>query len=421
MRTGILIISVLLAGNLTAQQRLDLQLCQQLARENAPRLGDAELIRQMGELKLDQAGISWFPSLDLNGKATYQSDVVELALGDLPFELSMPEVPHDQYGVNLDVKQNIYDGGMSGKRKSYEEALTAADLQQVEVDLYGLKGKVNAYYFPVLILQENYRNLEIHMENLEAREESVRTAVENGAVLESELKVILVEKLKNHQRMLEVNSQKRALLDALEVLCGLELEDSVRLELPEFELSEPGDLNRPEHLFFDLKTASLEAGKELAGSKRMPVLYAFGQTGYGKPGYNMLSDDWDFYYMVGAGLKWNIWDWNSTKKDKQVLTYRQEVLQNRRQTFDQELESRLVQEAERMEQYRQTMEIEEEVLALQEEISASAANKLAHGTLTASDYITELNKESVARIRLVTNQIKLMQATASYLVIQGNL
>ena len=45
----------------------------------------------------------------------------------------------------------------------------------------------------------------------------------------------------------------------------------------------------------------MEAGKELVGKRRMPVLYAFGQTGYGKPGYNMLSDEWDFYYLVGAG------------------------------------------------------------------------------------------------------------------------
>lgn len=421
MKTRLCLMGLLLTAGISAQQHLSLEQCQQMARENAPRLNDAELIRQMGDLRTDQAGLSWYPSLNLNGKATYQSDVVEFALEGMPFEISMPEVPHDQYGLNLDLRQNIYDGGMSGKRKSYEEALTAAELQQLEVDLYGIKGRVNAYYFPVLILQENYRNLELHQENLSAREQSMESAVNNGAILESELKVIRVEKLKNRQRMMEVQSQKRALLDALEVLCALEIEDSARLELPDFEISEPGVLNRPEHLLFDLRDASLEAGKELAGSKRMPVLYAFGQTGYGKPGYNMLSAEWDFYYLVGAGLHWNIWDWSSTKKEKQVLGYRQQVLQNRRQSFDQEIRSLLVQEAERIEQFRRSIIIEEEVLGLQEEISAAAATKLAGGTLTASDYITELNKESMSRIRLVTNRVQLMKSMANYLVIQGNL
>jgi len=372
MRTTIIALSLLLTAGLQAQQSLSLVQCQQMARENAPRLRDAEVIRGMGE-------------------------------------------------VNLDIKQNLYDGGMTGRRKTFEEAQTAADLQQVEVDLYGIKGRVNAYYFPVLVLQENFKNLEIHMENLDAREQSMQSAVDQGALLESELKIIQVEKLKNHQRMLELESQKRALLNALEVLCGMEIEDSVYLELPDFELSGQGELNRPEHLLFDLKHNSLEAGKELAGSKRMPVLYAYGQTGYGKPGYNMMSGDWDHYYMVGAGLHWNIWDWNSTKKDQQVLSYKQQVLQNQRRSFDQELEGRLVQEEEKIEQFRQTMLIEEEVLGLQEEISAAAATRLAQGTMTATEYITELNKESMARIRLVSYRVQLMQAMAAYLLIQGNL
>ncbi len=421
MRIQIIILSLLLSGSLQAQQSLSLVQCQQLVRENAPRLKDQDVIRQMGEVKMDQAGLSWFPSLDLNGKLTYQSDVVEIALSGSPIAIEFPEVPHDQYGMNLDIRQNLYDGGLAGRRKSLEEAQTAADLQQVEVDLYGLKGSMNAYYFSVLILQENYKNLEIHMDNLDAREQSMQTAVDQGALLESELKVIQVEKLKNYQRMLEVGSQKRALLDAMEVLCGLEIQDSVYLELPNFELADSGKLNRPEHLLFELKHSSLEAGKELVGSKRMPVLYAYGQTGYGKPGYNMMSGEWDFYYMVGAGLHWNIWDWNATRKDKQVLSYRQQVLQNQRQSFDQHLESLLVQEEEKIERYRQTMLIEEEVLGLQEEISAAAATKLAHGTMTATDYITELNKESIARIRLVSHRVQLMQAMATYLVIQGNL
>jgi len=375
----------------------------------------------MGELKLEQAGISWFPTLELNGRASYQSDVVELSLEGLPVAVEFPEVPHDQYGLNLDVRQNLYDGGISGKRKSYEEALTAADLQQLEVDLYGLKGKVNRYYFPVLVLQENHRNLEIHLENLEARELSMQTAVEQGALLESELKVIRVEKLKIRQKFVEVSARKRALLDALEVLCGLELSDSVQLVLPVLDPEASEGLNRPEHRLFDLRHATLEAGKELAGSRRMPVLYAYGQTGYGLPGYNMISADWDFYYMVGAGLHWKIWDWNSTRKDKQVLSYRQELLQNQRRSFNQELQSLLVQEANRIDQHQKTMEIEEQILALQEEISASAAVKLENGTLTASDYIIELNKESQARIRLSTSRVQMIQATANYLDIQGNL
>ena len=142
---------------------------------------------------------------------------------------------------------------------------------------------------------------------------------------------------------------------------------------------------------FDLKDMSMEAGKELVGKKRMPVLYAFGQTGYGKPGYNMMSGEWDSYYMVGAGLKWKIWDWNKTSREKQVIGYQQQILQNQRTSFDREIESLMVQEEVKIEQYRKTMEVDQQVLELQNKISLQAAVNLDHGTITATDYVTELN------------------------------
>jgi hypothetical protein len=153
----------------------------------------------------------------------------------------------------------------------------------------------------------------------------------------------------------------------------------------------------------------------------MPILYAYGQSGYGKPGYNLMSSRWDFYYMVGAGLKWNIWDWSTTSREKQVIANQQQMLQNQRAAFDKEIGSLLVQEEARIEQYRQYMELEVQVLQLREEISANAASKFSNGTITATEYITELNKESLARISLATHEILLEQSITNYLTIQGNL
>jgi len=392
-----------------------------MARENAPRLKDLNIIQQMGEVNLDQAGSSWYPSLELNGKFSYQSDVVTVALTDPSIPAEFPEVPHDQYGLNLDISQNLYDGGISKGMKDYELALMAANLQQVEVDLYKVKGKVNQFYFAILLLQEKRKSLEIHLENLQARFEAVQTAVENGTLLETELDVIEVEKLKVKQSLIEVDSRKRSYAGALALLCGKRIDDNMVLEYPDFDAPVNDAVLRPELRLFELKDKSMEAGKELAGKKRMPILYAFGQAGYGKPGYNMLSGEWDTYYMVGAGLKWKIWDWNTTSREKQLIGYQQQILQNQRTSFDREIESLMVQEEARIEQYRKTMEVDEQVLELQKKISEQAAVKLDHGTMTATDFVTELNKESIARNTLATHQVMLMQSIANYLTIQGNL
>jgi len=421
MKTYLSVILLILSVQVRAQQPLSLAECHRLAIEHAPRQEDRELIRQMGELKKDQAGTSWYPNLQLNGKLSYQSDVVTVALTDPTIPVAFPEVPKDQYGLNLDLTQSLYDGGMASAKKHYEEALTSANLQQVEVDLYRLKGKVNSYYFAVLLLQENLRNLEIHLENLQAREEAMQTALASGTLLEADMKVLEVEKLKVRQSMLELSSRRSAFLDALGILCGLDLSEDTVLEMPRFEEYRSGQVNRPEYTLFDLKHASLEVGKDLVARKRMPVLYAFGQTGYGKPGFNMLNPEWDFYYRIGAGISWKLWDWNQTNNEKKVIGYQQQVLQNQRATFDKELASLLVQEEARIEQYRLSMEMEEQVVELQHEIAEHASVKLDNGTLTATEYVTELNKENLARVRLASHQVQLMQAMANYLTIQGNL
>jgi len=421
MRTLIIFITLLFSGAALAQESLTLFDCQRMARENAPRLGDLEVIQKMGETKIDQASSAWYPSLDLNAKLSYQSDVVTVELTDPTIPVEFPQVPHDQYGLNLDISQNLFDGGITKGKKSYEEALVAADLQQVEVELYGIKGKVNQYYFAVLAIQENIRSLEIHLENLQARKETVQTAVSSGTLLETELHVIEVERLKVMKSMIELESRKKSYMAALHIICGEDFNAMASLEQPHFEELGKANLSRPEYRLFDLKQASMEAGKELTGKKRMPVLYAFGQTGYGKPGYNMMSETWDYYYMVGAGLKWKIWDWNSTSREKQVIGYQQEMLQTQRASFDKEIESQLVQEEAKIEQYRLTMEMDQQVLELQEKISQQAAVQLDNGTMTATDYVTELNKESLARITLATHQVMLMQSMANYLTIQGNL
>ncbi|MCK4751503.1 MAG: TolC family protein, partial [Bacteroidales bacterium] len=252
-------------------------------------------------------------------------------------------------------------------------------------------------------------------------QESMKTAIEHGILLDAELKVIEVEILRVRQSVVEVESRKQSYINALNVLCGSSFREGVQLEEPEFEKYTAEQVNRPEYRLFELKDASMEAGKALVGKKRMPVLYAFGQTGYGKPGYNLMSGDWDFYYMVGAGLKWNIWDWNSSNREKQVIANQQQMLHNQRATFDKEIESLRVQEEAKIEQYRKTMELEEQVLELQKEISEHAATKLSNGTITATDYIMELNKESLARITLATQRIQLRQSITNVLTIQGNL
>jgi outer membrane protein TolC len=220
MKISLFLLCLGLAELAWSQDTLTLFQCHTLAMENAPRLKDRDVIRESGGLKAEIAGTSWFPALDFNGKASYQSDVVTITLADPGIPVSFPEVPKDQFGLNLDLTQTLYDGGITRQKKEYEHAATAAALQQVEVDLYTLKNRVNQYYFSILMLQEQRKNLEIHLENLTRRRKVMEAAAAEGTLLEEELKVIDVELLKIRKSINEVDTRKLSLTAVLDLLCG---------------------------------------------------------------------------------------------------------------------------------------------------------------------------------------------------------
>ena len=370
---------------------------------------------------MDNIRTNWYPQLMLNGKASYQSDVVSIEMSDPSLPFSFPDMPHEQFGLNLDVQQTIYDGGMSKQKRQYEQAITASEIQRVDVDIYGLKEQVTGIYFSVLVLQENRGNLEIAMKNLKAREEMLASAVANGIAMESDLNVLKVEVLKILQSFSELDAAKQGAIKMLSIFMGRDLTRHTILEQPYMELAPGDDIKRPELELFNLQSATLEAGKELASSKRLPLVYAYGQAGVGMPGYNMLNDEVDSYYMVGAGLKWNIWDWNKTKREKQILEKRKLMIENSKETFSMNIQAGMDREYENMEHFSNVLKLDDKMLEMRMDITKNAASKLDNGTISATDYVLELNEESLTRIKRSTHKLQLMKAIANYNLLKGTL
>lgn len=69
------------------------------------------------------------------------------------------------------------------------------------------------------------------------------------------------------------------------------------------------------------------------------------QAGYGNPpGNNFLSDKADIYYSLGAGLKWNIYDWGKNSNERKTLAIQQQLLEIRRGAAEESLQRMLTLE-----------------------------------------------------------------------------
>lgn len=402
---------------LNAQQPVGLTDCRQWAREVHPLLTQKELYRQLAELKIDNVQASWFPQVDLNAQATYQSDVTNLGLS-LP-GVTIPRISKDQYKAYLDLKHAIWDGGIAKARKEIERTQEASNQQEVEVELYEVNEQVNQLFFSSFYLQQNLYLLEKKQQTLESRKHQMQSAFSHGALLASELDQVLAELIKVKQQQVELQTSRTSALAALAILTGKEIGDLEKLELEISEQSLNDSIKRPEMNLFAQQQSVLAASSDLAQKGRNPKFFGFGQAGYGRPALNMLNNDFDTFYLVGLGMSWTILDWKQTKRDREAIQLQQELVQTKQVQFERSVEIALDRERRIVAQTKALMAQDEELIAVQERITKSSAAKLENGAYTAADYLQDLNAELAARINFELHKVQLEAAKVAYQTILG--
>jgi outer membrane protein TolC len=403
---------------LMAQEAVTLEQCQTWARENHPVLKQSGIYQQILDLKNENNSTSFLPQLNLNAQATYQSDVTKIGIS-IP-NMNIPTADKDQYKIYLDLKQTIWDGGLSKAKELINETENAGNQSQIEVELYQVKEKVNQFYFTSFLIQENLKILEKKTETLSERQKIVESTVKNGMVLASELDQLLAEQIKTDQLVLELMSNRETVLSALAILTGKESHQMQNLVLTTEPILLDKPLLRPELDLFAKQNELLTANSEILKKQRNPKLFGFGQAGYGKPGLNMLNNEFDTYYLVGLGFNWNVLDWKNTLRQRQVLKLQQEIVKTKQENFVRNIDLATDQQNKQIDQLTQLLKSDQELIQVRERITKTSASKLENGAITTADYIQDLNAETTAKLMLETHKIQLREARTKLKNLMGN-
>ncbi len=390
--------------------------CYRLARENYPRLSDIRHQQEISDLKLKNLGTVWNPQLNLNGQATYQSEVTKVSV-PIP-NVSIPSPAKDQYKMYLDVRQTIFDGGVTNAGSLAEKSALAADQQSLEVEFYGLHEKVNQLYFGLLLLSESEEVLKLKNSVLEERIKVLESGYKNGTVASRDLDLLKAERLLTAQQIGEIYSERLSNLGALGILTNQKLDEHTSLTEPANNLKGEG-ITRPELKYFDLLGNKIDQNAQMLQKARNPKVFGFGQAGYGRPGLNMLKNTFDPYYLVGLGLSWNILDWKQTGRSREILEVQKQMIGSQRAAFDQNLSVSLLRAGEGIKKAEQLLKIDEELVVLRDNIAKHSASQLENGTITSADYIVDLNALTQASINKKSHKIQLYQAVASYNTLAG--
>lgn len=403
------------------QQKFSLQQCLQEAVKHFPTQKQFQLNQSKYALEENNIKKNYLPQLNLNGQASYQSDVTKVPIPPIP-GFDMPVISKDWYKINFDLDQLIWDGGLTKRQKQVQTADYKISDQQVKIKTFTLKKQVNILYFNILFLQANLDALHVLVNDLDARIKEAETAQRNGSLLQADVDALKVNQKLAEQQIIEKAGDQNGLIAFMNQLTHLKITSAKELITPKVSITSYTFVNnRPEYQLFNLQKSKLTALEKMTTVKRMPVFKLFGQAGYGRPGYDFLNDKFDTYYMAGVRLHWNIFDWNRTKHEKQILNIQSEIIQTEQETFNQSLRAELDKQLAGIQKFEKLIKTDKEILQLQKNVVEATGNKLKNGTITATSYLIELNKEVKAQLTMQAHKLQLLFAKYQYLTAIGNL
>ena len=402
-------------------QNYTLEQCQTDALQTSPVLKQKLYYESMASLELLNAKKSNLPQLTFSGQATYQSDVFQL-----PFTIPGSEpvvIPKDQYRATIGVQQKIYDGQSVSKNNELINAGNELNQQQVEVELYQIKSVINQLYFGILFFQEQESVIKSSQTTLQSQLKEVQSLVDNGVVLRSSLYSVKKELLILQQQLIELESNKAALMDMLSKWMDNPLEKGAILEVPTIAFkSEETEIKRPELLLFEMQKRQIEANKSLLGVSNSPKLFAFANGGVGNPNpYNFFQTDWSGFYMVGVKIEWNIFDYGRKNNNVKVLDNRALVLESKKENYLKLTAINLLQNDRDIQKYEALLDEDKEIMALQKVVVEESYSQLNNGIITSTQYLMEVNSAMRAEINMKIHELSLIKSKIDLLTNSGNL
>lgn len=396
-----------------SQQTLTLVDCYSLVNKNYPISKQINLLQQKADFEIKGIQTDKLPKIDFVAKGSYQNQVTYI-----PNPLIEP-LNKDQYRVDFNVEQIIYNGGLIDANIKLKQAQAKTQQQQVEVNLYQLKAKINQIYFLILLLQEQKDILISKQSLLYSRIKEVKTGIQFGAILPASEKVLEAENLKIKQQLQSIEYDKKRLFENLSLLTYTSIPEFSILEKPTISITDNTEVNRPELKYFDLQDQQIKESQSILEKSKMPKISAYGVAGYGNPGLNMIENSFQPILLVGLRAHWNVFDWNKTKSENEALAVSSNIVATEKETFLLNNSIQLQEIKNEIAKAEEIIQTDDEIIVLREFVERTANAQLKNGVITSSEYLIDFTNLYEAKTNRIMHEIQLNLAKANYQVAKG--
>lgn len=408
MIKSVLPVLCLFAGLFSANGQttlLTLDTCYALARQNYPLVQQRDLITKSAGYSIDNAAKGYLPQININGQATYQSDVTQLPI-QIP---GVPVLSKDQYKLYAEINQPVYEGGVIRQQKKMQQVNAAVEQQKVEVELYKLRERVQQVFFGILLMDEQLKQTDLLKSDIQIGIRKTQAAIDNGTAFKSSLDLLQAELLKVSQRAIELKANKSAYTDMLGLLTGLSLGSSTQLAVPPpVVLSQ--EINRPELLLLDQQRKVADVQNRMLTARNMPKLNLFFQGGFGRPAFNILSNDFEAYYIGGLRLNVPLTGYYTLKNERNLLEINRKTVDVQKDVFLFNTRYALRQQNAEVAKLQELIDVDENIIRLRSSVKNTASVQLENGVITSNDYLREVNAEDAARQTKILHDLQLLMA-----------
>lgn len=412
----ILTICLALLVSVAAQAQITLDECRALARANYPEIRQYDLIQQTKNYSLSNARRAWIPQISFTAQATWQTavpgfpdDLTKLFAAQ---GINIPGLNKDQYKLQLELSQTLWDGGKSRADKQIAEAEAAASQRSTDVDLYALDGRIDDIYFGILLLQEQRMQTQKTIEVLKSNLTKVESLQRNGVALQSDTDEVQAELLSANQQLSQIEASQDSYKRMLSIFIGQPL-DGDALERPTIVEPKSYTSNRPELQLFDAKSDQLAAQEKLLKVVSRPKFGIFAQGYYGYPGMDffkdMLNSDWSWNALIGVQMTWNFGSYYTKKNSLNSLRTAQKQVEVQRDVFLFNTSLQVTEENGEMSRLHKALADDDQIVVLRKSIREAAESKLRNGVIDTTDLLRKINEEASATIARSAHEIELIK------------
>lgn len=421
MKKTVIILTFLTSIGCGSAQNVDpitLDRCYDMAVEYSTIGRQRAIQEQVTKSNIKGANSGYLPKAEINAQASYQSQVVEL-----PFSfpgLQFDGLAKDQYKATFDLQQVIYDGGYIARQKRLFTSNLNVENNKLDVSTLQLKSQIASIYLGILLLEENMKIVAVAKSDLQNNIDQLNNMVANGVAMKSNVDLLEAEQLKADQQLIELTSNRKSMIDMLSILVGQRIDQKQTFIMPHVEaINDEAESQRPEFRVFEAQNESLELQKRLVSSKNIPRAFLFGTAGNGRPGLNMLSNNFDWFYMVGAKLTVPLTNWTATKHEKQVIVLQQSLVDQQKEDFTRQNSIEITNQLGQIDKYKQLIATDSTIIAKRSDIRIAEQQRLLNGTATSIDYVTQLNAENQSMLNQKLHTVQLVEAIINYKTLLG--